>query len=90
MNIVDGIFVLYKIGCFVVTFSITYVLIDQYYLNDDTSKVLIKRFSEAGRNTFPAITFCLHGSGSSNLYDERHVSLKTGRDLRLPKIIVML
>ena len=82
MNILDGVFVFYKLGCFVVTFSIAYVLIDQYFLNDDTSKVLIKRFSEAGRNTFPTITLCLHDGGSNSLYDEKHVLSKTNGDAK--------
>ena len=78
MNILDGIFWVYRIGCFIFMFLITYVLFDQYISNDDSSKVLVKRFSEAGRNTFPIITLCLHDSGSNSLYDGGYITSYTG------------
>ena len=78
MSILEGLFWVYRIGCFIFMFLITYVLFEQYNSNDDSSKVLVKRFSEAGRNTFPIITLCLHDSGSHSLYDERYISSYTG------------
>ena len=74
----DGIFVIYKLGCFVGTFYITFVLFDQYYANDDASKVLIKRFAEAGRNSFPTITLCFHDDGSNGLFNNDYISSING------------
>ena len=82
MNFLDGTFIIYKLGCFVGTFYIIYMLFDQYYLNDDASKVLIKRFAEAGRSSFPAITLCLSDDGSNSLYDEEYVSFNAAVDAK--------
>ena len=78
MHISDVFCAIYKLGCLAVTICISYVLFEQYFSNDDTSKVLIKRFAETDRNSFPTITLCLHDGGSNDLYDERHISSSTG------------
>ena len=80
MNILDAVYIFYKFGCFIGTFFIVFILFEQYYLNDDSSKVLIKRFAEAGRNSFPTISLCFHDDGSNGLYDKRYIFSNTGLD----------
>ena len=88
------IHITYKIGCFVGTFGMVYILLEQYFLNDDSSKILIKRFDENNRKSFPTITLCFHVDGSGGLYENQFLSSNTGltveryRDILLGRKII--
>ena len=78
MNRTEIINTAYKIGCFVGTVCIICFLFEQYIANEDTSIVLIKKFSECNKSSFPAITLCFRCRWSNNLYDNQSIVSATG------------
>ena len=78
MNITAGINIVYQIGCFIGTICIIFRLFEQYYSNEDASIVLIKKFSQTKRNSFPAITLCFESGSSDGLYDNQQILSTTG------------
>ena len=80
MNTRAGIKLGYLISCFFGTIGAIFLLFDQYFSNEDTSVVSVKKFSETKTNSLPAITLCFTSDSSdlSGLYDERHIWSTTG------------
>ena len=80
-NIRETINVLYKIGCYIGTICITFLLFQQYFSNKDASIVQVKTLEEMNRNSFPAITLCFFQRAKTddlNLFDNQYILSTTG------------
>ena len=79
MNTTERINIGYKIGCYIGTIAIVFLLFKQYFSNEDTSIVIMKRFEDTNRNSFPVITLCFTTARDSDgLYQNQYILSTTG------------
>ena len=79
MNTTERINIAYKIGCYVGTIAIVFLLFEQYFSNEDKSIVIMKSFEDTKRNSFPAITLCFKSADDvDGLYHNQYILSTTG------------
>ena len=77
VKLVTACFILFKIGCLVLTIYISVGIIETYRKNEDASVVMINKFDGIDSSTYPALTFCFYANVKESLYKGDYIYRKS-------------